>query len=109
MSGPREGRPYRRSATEAIAAARLAGDPCWLCSRPIDYTKPRGHPASPSADHVDPLVRGGDVLGPLMVAHLICNVRRQGKRRDEVDFDRPLEWDSPRRDKVRPKHSTDWW
>ena len=69
---------------------------------------PPGHPASPSADHIRPLMHGGDVLGPLAVAHLVCNVRRGGRRPDTVDFDRPLEWDSPRPG-VRPKHSTDWW
>ena len=105
---PRVGSAYRRHAAEAIAAARFAGEPCWLCKRPIDYGLPRGHPASPSPDHIRPLMHGGDVLGPLAVAHLVCNVRRGGRRPDTVDFDRPLEWDSPRPG-VRPKHSTDWW
>jgi hypothetical protein len=98
---PRDGAAYRRAA----AAIRARGGDCYLCGRPIDTSLRYPHPASPSADHVAPIGRGGHPDGPLRAVHLVCNLRRLDGRGRDVDFTRPLEWDP----KPGPVHSRDWW
>ncbi len=63
---------YRRKAK----ALRAEGNPCWLCSEPIDYRLEHPHPMSFTADHVNALANGGDLLGELAAAHKVCNERR---------------------------------
>jgi predicted kinase len=46
----RRGRPWRRARQQVLAASRT----CWIC----------GHGGADSADHVTPLVDGGDALDP---------------------------------------------
>jgi 5-methylcytosine-specific restriction endonuclease McrA len=68
----RDRRAYRR---KAARLKRTATD-CWICGEPIDpgvhYLDPRAF----TADHVDPIGRGGHVLGDLKPAHRSCNSRR---------------------------------
>lgn len=77
---------YRRN-----RARILRGDPvCHLCGEPIDRTLTWPHPQSASADHLDPVSRGGDNQGELAPAHLGCNSRRgndtgQGRTRRRSD------------------------
>lgn len=47
---------------------------CQLCRRPVDMEIPAPDPASPSIDHVIPLVAGGDdVRANVQLAHFGCN------------------------------------
>ena len=51
---------------------------CWLCGGQIIYGLRPRHPSGPSADHVTPLNKGGDLLDPANVrlAHYGCNSAR---------------------------------
>jgi hypothetical protein len=69
---------YRRN-REALRAKRL---PCWLCGKPIRYDLKPPEFSSFSADHVDPVGRGGHNHGELRAAHLGCNKRRGKKSRE---------------------------
>ena len=73
---------YRRNRA-ALRAKRL---PCWLCGKPIRYDLKAPHPLSFSADHVDPVARGGHNHGELKPAHLGCNKKRSAKRREDTDI-----------------------
>lgn len=73
---------YRRNRA-ALRAKRL---PCWLCGLPIDYEAKAPHPDSFSADHVDPVGRGGDNLGELRPAHLGCNKKRGTRPRERTNI-----------------------
>ena len=87
---------YRRNRA-ALRAKRM---PCWLCGKPIDYSLPyidpttgKPDPRTFSADHVDPVGRGGSNHGELRAAHLGCNKKRQAKRREDLDIIRTTrEW-----------------
>lgn len=69
----------------------LRGSPiCHLCGEPIDRTLKWPDPLSGSADHLEPVSRGGHNHGPLQPAHLGCNSRRgndigQGRTRRRND------------------------
>jgi hypothetical protein len=73
-AGPRQGRPYRRSA----ARLRAEGLPCWLCRGAIDYAAPPRTRWSFSVDHEPPLSKGGHPHDPagLRPAHYGCNSGR---------------------------------
>lgn len=68
-------RAYRRKR----AALKSLGLPCWLCGKPIAYAASKDDPLSFSADHVDPVARGGHNLGELRAAHLGCNRKRSDR------------------------------
>ncbi|TSD95041.1 HNH endonuclease [Skermania sp. ID1734] len=57
----------------------LAGQPCWLCGKPIDQQLDRRHPMSFTLDHVVPLSvdpsRSHDPAN-LRPSHRRCNGRR---------------------------------
>lgn len=53
---------------------------CWLCGDSIDKRLEYPHPYSFSADHVDPVSRGGSNAGELRPAHLRCNQSRGNGR-----------------------------
>jgi hypothetical protein len=106
----RQGAVYRRKAKEVKAAATV----CALCGRPIDHSLRYPHPASGSADHINAVNSGGDMLGSLQAVHLVCNLRRKDSDTGTVDFSRPLEYaykSHPPAAKryARPVHSQDWW
>lgn len=73
---------YRRNRA-TLKAKRL---PCHLCGQPIDYSLEYPHPRSFSADHADPVARGGDNHGELLPAHLDCNKKRGKRRREDVSI-----------------------
>lgn len=74
-------RAYRRKA----ARLRRASAVCWLCGEAIDVDLPQTHPRSWTADHVEALAAGGDILGEIRPAHLSCNSSRgAGPRRPPV-------------------------
>lgn len=104
--GGREGRPYRRKVRQVREAAKV----CPLCGRPIDPGLRFPDPYSASADHLDPIAKGGDPMGPMVGVHLICNIRRRTGDRVDVDYLAPPPGKhTKRRTSPRaPKHSTDW-
>ncbi|WP_416382394.1 HNH endonuclease [Nocardia transvalensis] len=65
-------RAYRRAKNKL----RKESSTCWLCGNEIDRTLPPEHPESWTADHIDPLSKGGRLLGELRAAHRSCNSRR---------------------------------
>ncbi len=79
----RDLRAYRRASSRLRARTKTHNLKCWLCLEPIDTTLPITHPLSFTADHVDPLARGGAILGPLKPAHRNCNGRRGDATREE--------------------------
>lgn len=68
----RDLRAYRRKAAQLKRTTSV----CWLCGEWIDTDLPSTHPRSWTADHVDPLSTGGDVLGEMRAAHRDCNSSR---------------------------------
>ena len=78
------------SRTEGTAYRRLRADlrkqelPCHICGLPIDYSLKYPDDMSFSADHVEPVGNGGDNLGELKAAHLLCNKRRSNKPLSQV-------------------------
>lgn len=98
---------YRKAAEQV----RSTGGLC-LCGRTIDPTLPRDHPASASADHLDPVAQGGHLMGAMHNMHRVCNMRR-GTRPITPGLitylaGKPLEWDTPPAGKRVPRHSQDW-
>lgn len=68
----RNQRAYRRAAKRAIANNPV----CWLCGQYINPDLPYTHAMAGTADHVETLATGGDILGELRPAHRSCNSRR---------------------------------
>jgi hypothetical protein len=99
---------YRKAAEKARQET-----PYCLCGRPIDPTLPRDRADSASADHYTlPVALGGDLLGPLRGMHRVCNMRKGTNPITPglITYlaSKPLEWDTPRMSKRRPKSSRDW-
>jgi len=70
-------RQYRARADALKRKTRREDLPCSLCGRPFDWTiTDYRNPGSWTADHVEPLARGGALLGELRPAHRACNSRR---------------------------------
>lgn len=71
----------------ANRARTLEGEPvCCLCGQPIDTTLRAPHPMSPSAHHRIPYAHGGgDEVGNLGPAHLVCNQRQGDKTTPVID------------------------
>lgn len=74
----RNHRAYRAK----TAKLRKRADTCWICGQPIDLTLDYRDPMSWTADHVQPLTKGGKLLGPMKAAHRSCNAKR-GNRTGE--------------------------
>ena len=56
--------------------------PCWLCSKPINYTLHYKHPEAFNLDHAIPLsVRPelADDYNNFRSSHAVCNSRRQAE------------------------------
>ena len=73
-------RSYRAKAAALRKATSDNGWPCHLCGKPIDMTLPYTHPLAFTADHLDAIANGGNLLGDLAPAHRRCNSRRGRKR-----------------------------
>lgn len=76
----RDLRAYRKAVAQLKARTRKRGDVCWLCRQPFDWTLPYHDAMAFTADHVEPLARGGAILGPLRPAHRRCNSKRNDGR-----------------------------
>lgn len=74
---------YRKRTAVLRRRVKAEALPCWLCGRPIDLDLPWTHRLSFTADHVDPLGKGGKLLGELRPAHRSCNSARGAKRAAE--------------------------
>ena len=73
-------RTYRAKAAALRKATNDNGWPCHLCGKPIDMSLPYTHPLAFTADHLDALANGGNLLGDLAPAHRRCNSQRGRKR-----------------------------
>lgn len=73
-------RSYRAKAAALRKATSDNGLPCHLCGKPIDMSLPYTHPLAFTADHLDAIANGGNLLGDLAPAHRRCNSRRGRKR-----------------------------
>lgn len=73
-------RSYRAKAAALRKATSDNGWPCHLCGKPIDMSLPYTHPLAFTADHLDAIANGGNLLGDLAPAHRRCNSRRGRKR-----------------------------
>lgn len=68
------------------ARAKRDMDPtCHLCREHIDRDLKYPHPRSWTYDHITPLARGGEVMGPGLPAHSRCNIQRGDKLLSELN------------------------
>lgn len=80
MATNRNHRRYKEARARLFKAGRAQDTPCHLCGRPIDwaaYDRDFNANYGPSADHVDAVGTGGNMFGKLLLAHRVCNSRRQ--------------------------------
>jgi len=73
-------REYRKHAAALKQDAINNNKPCHLCGEHFDFTLPYTHPLAFTADHLDAIANGGDLLGNLAPAHRKCNSSRGKKR-----------------------------
>lgn len=89
-------REYRKRTAALKRKTKRENWPCWLCGREFDwsitdYQAPRAF----TADHLEPLARGGRLLGELRPAHRGCNSRRGDgrERKNELKgFETLVDW-----------------
>ncbi|RZT59331.1 HNH endonuclease [Microcella alkaliphila] len=68
---------YKRKRKRLLARVRDEGLVCHICGGDIDVTLDRRDPMSFTADHIEPLANGGDLVrNEIRPAHLRCNARR---------------------------------
>ena len=88
MAVGRDHRSYRQARLEFREEAEERGDDCWICTRPIDYELPVGHPDCWSLDHYYSWERYPELrVDPdnFRSSHLDCNRRRGEGRHDASD------------------------
>lgn len=83
----------RRKLTRRL---RALGNPCGICSHPIDYTLPQLDPYAFECDEIVPVSAGGSELewDNLQASHRVCNRLKGGR----VGFTLPF---LPSRDETR--------
>lgn len=69
-------RTYQNKRAALRRQARKNDLPCTICGHKIDYDLAWPHPMSFSADHVQPISKGGRLYGDLTPVHMACNSRR---------------------------------
>lgn len=79
MDTKRNNAAYIRKRDALKRLAQANDTPCHLCSQPINFNAAYPDPYSFTADHVEAVAAGGDLLGELRPAHARCNTRR-GKK-----------------------------
>lgn len=79
MAQWRNDQAYVRKREALRRQARKNDTPCHICGHRIDYDLPWKHPQSFTADHIDPVAKGGSMTGQLAPAHRACNSRRGTK------------------------------
>lgn len=79
MSNPRCTNGHRRR--KLLARLRAMGEPCWICTLPIDYALPGGHPLSMECDELVPVSKGGSPtdFANAAPAHRCCNNWRRNR------------------------------
>ncbi|WP_396646218.1 HNH endonuclease [Microbacterium sp.] len=76
---------YKRKREALKRRVARDGLTCVFCGEPFDLTLPRGHRMSFTADHAQPLARGGHLVNnELRPSHLHCNSRRGDHTDPEV-------------------------
>jgi hypothetical protein len=89
----RQSQEYRKAREEYRHECAERGDPCWLCTKPIDYRLPWPHPDSWSLDHKLTVKERPDLFmdrGNWASSHLDCNLRR-GTDEPHLDLGEPSE------------------
>ena len=79
---PRHTVAWQRIRKRVISAARVRGDPCGICHKPIDYTLSGRSKWGATADHRFSIAtHPGLALDPslLRVVHRFCNLQRGGQ------------------------------
>lgn len=67
---------WKHLARDVIARGRQDDAPCVRCGRPIDYSAHHNSRNAPTADHLEPIALGGQVMtDQVAVAHRGCNSR----------------------------------
>ena len=84
--------------TRALRAKRL---PCWICGQPIDYAAHWKDGRSFTADHVQPMARGGKLYGELRPAHRACNSSRGAGRAVAAPAAHAVPVSPPQRNSIR--------
>lgn len=79
----RDLRAFRRAAERLKQRTKNNNGVCWLCHKPFDWTLPYTDAGAFTADHVNPLMQGGAILGTLRPAHRGCNSRRNGGQHEQ--------------------------
>lgn len=69
----RTGRPWVRHRQALLDSDATT---CAWCGQHVDKTLPGTHRWGPTADHITPLMLGGDPYGPLQLMHNRCNTIR---------------------------------
>lgn len=64
---------YRRNRAKTLAPNPLI---CAWCGKPINKKLKFPHPLSPTADHINPVAKGGNNRGKLQPMHLKCNQQK---------------------------------
>lgn len=89
MAIGRDNRAYRKARAEFRDECEEAAESCWLCSKPIDYDLPSGHPDCWSLDHFYPWQKYPELRlnsDNFRASHLDCN-RRRGEGNHDADDD----------------------
>lgn len=84
----RDHRAYRAK----TAKLRKKADTCWICGEWIDRELDYRDPMSWTYDHVDPLTKGGKLLGPGKAAHRSCNSRRGNRTAEKPRLPTSRDW-----------------
>jgi hypothetical protein len=74
---------WRDLARQFRALCARTDEPCALCLGPIDYSLSGRHPDGFSADHIEPIGKGGALIPSmdgLRPAHMRCNSSRGAGR-----------------------------
>lgn len=64
-----------------------AGEPCWLCGQPIDYTAPPEHPDAHELDHLYPVSTHPELAedpAGFRASHSSCNRSRGNAQPDDL-------------------------
>lgn len=80
MSGnPRSANGHRRR--KLLVRLRALRQPCWICTLPIDYALPPGHPLAMECDELVPVSKGGSPtdFSNVRAAHRCCNNWRRNR------------------------------
>lgn len=67
---------YKRKRLQLMHRTKKNNDVCAWCGKPFDWTADPQSGGGFTADHIQPLNRGGELLGDLQPLHRACNARK---------------------------------